>query len=75
MTRPRKPRKFAVSGNQMILTMAKQRGGATSRELKERWIRQGRGGKVDNAISKLVKDGKLKTTKLGRRRGSRYTLP
>ena len=66
---------YAQTADQMILAMAGQKNGATTQEIKAKWKAEGRGGTADNAISKLVKDRKLKRTPLEGQRGSRFTVP
>jgi len=71
----RRRRNFAVTGDELILSMVGQRGGATTQEVKARWKSEGRGGTADNALSKLVRERKLRRIALEDRRGSRYVLP
>ena len=65
---------FATSATEMILSLAGQRGGATTQEIKAQWKAEGRGGTADNALSKMVRDGKLKRAPLEGQRGSRFTV-
>ena len=67
--------KYGKSSTEMILELVGHRGGATTQEIKAKWKAEGRGGTSDNALSKLVMDGKLKRTPLVGQRGSRFTLP
>ncbi len=71
----RKRRKFAVSGNDSVLQFVGSRGaaGATTKQIQANWKSQGRGGKADNSLTQLVKDGRLKRTPLKDQPGSRYT--
>jgi hypothetical protein len=74
--RRRKRRTFAVSGDESILEFVRSQKNPTTQEIKAHWNSEGRGGTADNALSKLVKDKKLKRTPLGEGiRGSRYALP
>ena len=66
-------KKFKVSGEQSVIDFVKSKGGATTAQVAANWNRQGRGGKADNALSALVKAGKLKKEKVEGGRGSRYT--
>ena len=66
---------YGKTSDEMILAIVGQRGGATTQEIKARWKAEGRGGTADNALSKMVKDRKLKRTPLVGQRGSRFTLP
>ncbi|HSZ54654.1 MAG TPA: hypothetical protein VK797_03280 [Tepidisphaeraceae bacterium] len=73
--RKRKRRKFAVSGNELILNFVKQNKRPTTREINTHWISEGRSGKADNTLSILVNARKLKRTPLGGgEKGSRYSL-
>ena len=73
--RKRRRRKFAVSGNDLILNFVKQNKRPTTREINTHWISEGRSGKADNTLSILVNAGKLKRTPLGGgQKGSRYSL-
>jgi hypothetical protein len=66
---------YRTTGEQSILALIRQRGGATTQEIKERWTREKRGGTADNILSLLVKQDKLKRTPLpAGQRGSRYTI-
>ena len=66
---------YGKTSDEMILALVGQRGGATTQEIKAKWKADGRGGTADNALSKMVKDRKLKRTPLVGQRGSRFTLP
>ncbi len=72
----RKRRRFGVSGNDSVLQFVASRGaaGATTKQIQANWKSQGRGGKADNSLTQLVKDGRLKRTPLKDQPGSRYTL-
>lgn len=65
---------FATTAEDMILSLVRQRGGATTREIKEKWKSEGRGGTADNALSKMVKDKKLKRSPIEGQRGSRFSV-
>ena len=70
----RKRGTFTQTGDEMILGLVKG-GGQTTTQLAKAWKKSGRGGKVDNVLSKLVKAGKLKREKLPKgQKGSTYTL-
>ena len=71
--RRRGRQKFAVTGDDMILSMARQRGGVRTQDVKKRWADEGRGGTADNSLSRLVKVGRLKRIPIEGERGSRYT--
>ena len=72
--RPQQGR-YRATGEQSILALIRQRGGASTQEIKERWKREKRGSTADNVLSLLVKQNKLKRTPLpAGQRGSRYTI-
>ena len=70
----RKRRRFAVSGNDSILNFIRDHRNPTTKEIKGHWDSENRGGKVDNALSKLVKDGALSRSPIPGERGSRYSV-
>jgi hypothetical protein len=73
--RRRKRRKFAVSGNDLIMSFVKQNRRPTTKEINSYWMNEGRAGKTDNTLSILVNARKLKRTPLGGgEKGSRYSL-
>jgi hypothetical protein len=67
-------RKFAVSGEQMILDFVKTNSNPIGKEIEKHWFNEGRAGAAATLISKLVKEKKLKRTPLKDERGSRYSL-
>ncbi|HEX4123362.1 MAG TPA: hypothetical protein VHY37_01445 [Tepidisphaeraceae bacterium] len=71
----RRRSRFAVSGNESILSFVRQHPNATTQEIKTHWGAEGRGGGADNSLSLLTKAKKLKRTALGKGiRGSSYTV-
>jgi hypothetical protein len=72
--RKRVRRKFAVSGEQMILNFVKSKSSPIGKEIEKHWSSEGRAGTAANLLSKLVKAKKLKRTRLKEGRGSRYSL-
>jgi hypothetical protein len=73
--RRRRRGKFAVSGNDLILTFLKANPSATTAEIKKHWAAEGRAGGADNTLSLLVKAKELKRTPLGKGiRGSKFTV-
>ena len=73
-TRHRRRKKFAVSGDESIIAFVKERKNPTTKDLTKHWSSEGRGGTAANALSRLVKEKKLKRTPLEGQRGSRYSL-
>ena len=67
-------RKFAVSGEQMILNFVKSKSNPVGKDIQKHWASEGRAGAAANLISKLVKEKMLKRTPLKDERGSRYSL-
>jgi hypothetical protein len=61
---------FKETADQFILDVIGE--GATTSQLKKAWQAEGRGGKVDNTLTLLVKKGKLKREKLAGGKGSHY---
>ncbi|NQU74708.1 MAG: hypothetical protein HQ546_00160 [Planctomycetes bacterium] len=70
----RKRRKFAVSGDVSVLAFVKARKSPTTAEVNAHWAKEGRSGKADNALSNLVKAGKLIRVGDKKVRGSRYKI-
>ncbi len=65
-------KRFSVSGEARLVQLVKKMGKPNAADLNRQWKTDGRGGKADNALSKLVKIGKLKRVKVKGERGSRY---
>ena len=68
----RKRKSYAVTAEQLVLGLVKDRG-ATTAEINKAWKGAGRTGRADNTLNKMVKAGKLKREKLQGQKGSRYT--
>lgn len=66
--------KFAVSGDESVLTFIKSHKNATTQDVNKHWKNEGRGNTADNTLTKLVKEKKLKRTPLQGKRGSSYTV-
>lgn len=67
--------KFPMTGDELIINFIKDKGGATTEEIRKHWQMSGRKGKAENNLTNLVKTGKLKRNKLEGKPGSNYTLP
>lgn len=65
---------FELSGEESVLAFVKSAGNPSTREVNDYWTAEGRGGKADNALTKLVKEGQLKRVKAKDVRGSRYKV-
>lgn len=70
----RKPRgSFSKTGEESVFDFIKSHGKPNAAEINAHWSGEGRGGKADNTIGKLVKDGKVKRVEVKGERGARYT--
>lgn len=67
--------KFSVTGDEFILQFLKEKGGATTEEIRNHWKGSGRGGKAENNLTGLVKRNQVKRTKLAGKAGSTYSIP
>lgn len=65
---------FGISGEQSVLEFVTQAGTPSTREVNVHWTNEGRAGKADNALGKLVREGKLKRIQQKGERGSRYEV-
>src|SRR5580765_2521942 len=70
----RKRRRFEMSGEDSIINYIRGHRDATTQDLKKHWASEGRGGTADNALSKLVREKKIKRYPLEGRRGSRFAV-
>jgi len=67
--------KFKQNAEQAILSFVESTGTPTTKQINELWTRQGRAGKADNTLSRLVKEGKIVRENIPGARGSHYHLP
>ena len=74
---PRSPwaSKFPITGDQLIIDFVRDKGGATTEEIRKHWEGSGRRGKAENNLTNLVKGNKLKRSKVEGKPGSVYSLP
>lgn len=70
----RKRGTFATTGEQSVLGYIKSHDRASAAEVNQHWRGEGRGGKADNTLTKLVKDGQLKRIEVKGERGGRYSI-
>jgi hypothetical protein len=70
--RRRKRGKFAISGEESIINFIRDHRNPSTSEITAHWRSEGRGGKADNALSRLVKIRRLKRQPIPGERGSRY---
>ncbi len=64
---------FKQTAEESIIGFVKKAGKPTTAEINKHWTAEGRGGKADNTLTKLVQARKLKRVKDKNVRGSRYT--
>ncbi len=69
-----KRHKYAQTGEEFIMDLFSGKESMTVGEIIDAWVKAGRGGKPDNYLTKLVKDGKLKRISVEGQRASRYSL-
>lgn len=70
----RKRGSFETTGEESIINFIKSNKNPTTQEVKAHWASEGRGGTADNALSKLVREKKIKRIPLEGERGSRYAV-
>lgn len=68
----RKRGTFGQTAEEMILGLLAGRKVLTTNQLAGAWKKAGRGGSVDNTLSRMAKAKKLKRTPLGGKKGSEY---
>lgn len=64
---------FGISGDESVYQFIKSNGPVTAADVNKHWQAEGRGGKADNSLSKLVKEGRLVRKNIEGSRGSNYT--
>lgn len=64
---------FTVSGDDSVLGFIKANANCTTAQVNDHWTTEGRAGKADNAIGKLVREGKVTRKKIKGERGSTYS--
>jgi hypothetical protein len=76
VTKPpkRQRRKFAVSGDELVLAFVKAKKNPTTKQINSHWKSRGRAYTADNTLTKLVKEKKLRRTPVVGGRGSQYSL-
>jgi hypothetical protein len=72
--RRRKRQRFEISGEESIINYIRGHKDATTQDIKKHWATEGRGGTADNALSKLVREKKIKRFPLEGQRGSRFAV-
>jgi len=72
--RKRRRQRFEISGEQSIINFIRSHRDATTQDVKKHWASEGRGGTADNALSKLVREKKIKRFALDGQRGSSFAV-
>ncbi len=70
----RRRRSFPLTGEESVLQFVQERGNPSTGEIVAHWRSEGRGGKADNALTRLVAERQLNRDANTDGRGSRYTL-
>ena len=65
---------YATTGDDSVLAFIKENKSPTTKDIKEHWASEGRGGTADNVLSKLFREKKIKRLPLPGERGSRYAV-
>ncbi len=63
---------FKKTGEQSVYDFVKANPDATSASVNKHWSGEGRGGRADNTLTKLVKEGKIKRKDIKGQRGGTY---
>jgi hypothetical protein len=66
--------KFSTTAEDTILTFVRGHKNPTTAEINKHWKSEGRKGTADNALTKMVKEKKLKRAKVPEGRGSTYSV-
>lgn len=69
-----KRKSFAKTGDQSVIDFVKSHPKATTKDINVHWSKEGRGGRADNALTKLVQNGVLKRAPIKNGRGAMYTV-
>lgn len=70
----RKRGTFKQSGEESVLRFVAKHGSPNAKEVNDHWRKEGRKGKADNALTKLVKEGRLTRVSNPGERGGRYQV-
>lgn len=66
--------RYDQTAEEFILSFLSKNRSATTSEIRQHWQKQGRGGKAENSLTGLVKNGKLVRTPRPGQAGSSYSL-
>ena len=64
---------FGISGEESVLAFVKGNAKCTTAQVNAHWTQEGRAGKADNALGKLVREGKVTRKEVKGQRGSTYS--
>jgi hypothetical protein len=74
-SRKKRTRKaFAITADAFVLSFIQANPGCTTAQVNEHWITEGRNGKADQTLFKLVKTGQIARKNFKGKRGSMYTV-
>jgi hypothetical protein len=65
---------FAATADTVVLSFIQTNPGCTTAQVNEHWITEGRNGKADQTLFKLVKNGRIVRKNIKGKRGSTYTV-
>jgi hypothetical protein len=65
---------YATTAEESVVAFIQQNRNPSTRDITAHWRTEGRGGKADNLLSRLVKEKKLRRQSNAGERGSRYSL-
>ena len=63
---------FSQTAEDSVLGFIREHGQPNAKEVNQHWQTEGRGGKADNTLSKMVKAGQLERVEVEGERGGRY---
>ena len=66
---------FSQTAEESIIGFVREHGQPNAKEVNKHWQAEGRGGKADNTLSKMVKAGQLERVEVEGERGGRYKMP
>ncbi|MAX23001.1 MAG: hypothetical protein CMJ19_00740 [Phycisphaeraceae bacterium] len=72
--RKRTRNSFTITANDFVLSFVQANPECTTAQVNEHWITEGRNGKADQTLFKLVKTGQIARKNIKGQRGSMYTV-
>jgi len=73
-SKKRNRKTFAVTADAFVLSFIQANPGCTTAQVNEQWIKEGRNGKADQTLFKLVKVDQIVRKNIKGRRGSTYNV-